>query len=43
MLLNKVEISGVNTSKLPLLTGTQMRQLFEAMHNGDQEARTQFD
>ncbi len=40
MLVNKVEISGVNTSKLPLLTGAQMRQLFEAMHNGDQEART---
>nr|WP_027717343.1 RNA polymerase sporulation sigma factor SigG [Desulfovirgula thermocuniculi] len=41
MVTNKVEICGVNTSKLPVLTGAQMRQLFEAMRNGDQEARTQ--
>ncbi|OAT81794.1 RNA polymerase sporulation sigma factor SigG [Desulfotomaculum copahuensis] len=39
MLVNKVEICGVNTSKLPVLTGSQMRQLFEAMHNGDPSAR----
>lgn len=40
LLVNKVEICGVNTSKLPVLTGTQMRELFEAMQNGDTSART---
>ncbi|MEG6616443.1 RNA polymerase sporulation sigma factor SigG [Peptococcaceae bacterium 1198_IL3148] len=39
MLVNKVEICGVNTSKLPVLTSSQMRALFEAMHNGDADAR----
>jgi RNA polymerase sporulation-specific sigma factor len=39
MLVNKVEICGVNTSKLPVLTSTQMQSLFEAMQRGDQEAR----
>ncbi|OPX88356.1 MAG: RNA polymerase sigma-F factor [Pelotomaculum sp. PtaB.Bin104] len=41
MLVNKVEICGVNTSKLPVLPGSQMRTLFESMHNGDTSARTQ--
>ncbi|RJQ29653.1 MAG: RNA polymerase sporulation sigma factor SigG [Peptococcaceae bacterium] len=41
MLVNKVEICGVNTSKLPVLTGSQMRTLFEAMHKGDASARNQ--
>lgn len=41
MLVNKVEICGVNTSKLPVLTGSQMRVLFESMHKGDTSARTQ--
>mgnify|MGYP000459954885 CR=1 FL=1 len=39
MLVNKVEICGVNTSKLPVLTSAQMQSLFEAMQRGDQEAR----
>lgn len=39
MLVNKVEICGVNTSKLPVLTGSQMRTLFEAMQSGDTSAR----
>lgn len=39
MLVNKVEICGVNTSKLPVLTGAQMKELFEAMHSGDTTAR----
>jgi RNA polymerase sporulation-specific sigma factor len=39
MLVNKVEICGVNTSKLPVLTSAQMQSLFEAMRRGDQEAR----
>lgn len=41
MLVNKVEICGVNTSKLPILTGAQMRSLFEVMHKGDPNARSQ--
>jgi len=40
MLVNKVEICGVNTSKLPVLTGSQMRQLFQAMQGGDPDARS---
>ncbi|MDI6710586.1 MAG: RNA polymerase sporulation sigma factor SigG [Thermoanaerobacterales bacterium] len=39
-MVNKVEICGVNTSKLPVLTSAQMRELFVAMHNGDPSART---
>ncbi|HBT48122.1 MAG TPA: RNA polymerase sporulation sigma factor SigG [Peptococcaceae bacterium] len=37
--LNKVEICGVNTSKLPLLSNEEMRELFRAMQAGDQSAR----
>ncbi|HPU01346.1 MAG: RNA polymerase sporulation sigma factor SigG [Firmicutes bacterium] len=37
--LNKVEICGVNTSKLPVLKNKTMRQLFEAMQKGDRQAR----
>ena len=36
---NKVEICGVNTSKLPVLTNAQMRELFEALKKGDRTAR----
>jgi len=32
MLVNKVEICGVNTSKLPVLTNEQKKELFERMH-----------
>lgn len=39
MPVNKVEIPGVNTSKLPLLTNTRMRELFKAMQDGDGKAR----
>lgn len=41
MLVNKVEICGVNTSKLPVLPSSQMRALFEVMQEGDKSARTQ--
>lgn len=41
MMVNKVEICGVNTSKLPLLSSSKMRTLFEAMHSGDPNARNQ--
>ena len=37
--MNKVEICGVNTSKLPVLKNKIMRQLFEAMQKGDAQAR----
>src|SRR6056297_92399 len=36
---NKVEISGVNTSELPVLSNKEMRKLFKQMHNGREEAR----
>ncbi|MFW6238060.1 MAG: RNA polymerase sporulation sigma factor SigG [Halanaerobiales bacterium] len=35
----KVEISGVNTSELPVLTNKEMRKLFKKMHDGNEEAR----
>ncbi|HHW17703.1 MAG TPA: RNA polymerase sporulation sigma factor SigG [Firmicutes bacterium] len=37
--LNKVEICGVNTSHLPVLSSTKMKELFIAKQNGDPEAR----
>lgn len=39
MLANKVEICGVNTAKLPVLSNAKMRELFRAMANGDTSAR----
>jgi len=42
MLTNKVEICGVNTSKLPVLTNEEMMKLFERMHAGDKSAREEF-
>ena len=39
MALNKVEICGVNTSKLPLLTAEEKEKLFEKIEQGDREAR----
>ncbi|MGE5591039.1 MAG: RNA polymerase sporulation sigma factor SigG [Bacillota bacterium] len=39
MLVNKVEICGVNTSKLPVLTNAQMRELFKRMQSGEVSAR----
>jgi len=40
-LINKVEICGVNTSKLPVLKNDEMRTLFKAMQAGDNSAREQ--
>jgi len=37
--VHKVEICGVNTSKLPVLTSEEMERLCRAMHQGDKEAR----
>lgn len=39
--LCKVEICGVDTSKLPILNNEQMVQLFQQYQNGDEEAREQ--
>ncbi len=38
-MINKVEICGVNTAKLPVLKNPQMRILFTAMQSGDYPAR----
>jgi len=42
MALNKVEICGVNTSKLPLLTLEEKERLFEKIEQGDKKAREHF-
>ena len=42
MQTNKVEICGVNTSELPVLTNEEMRELFARMHAGDTSAREEF-
>ena len=39
MIPNKVEICGVNTSKLPVLTNTKMRELLKVMRAGERKAR----
>ena len=41
-MLNKVEICGVNTSKLPLLTKEEKEKLFIKIKQGDEEARQTF-
>ncbi len=40
--MNKVEICGVNTSKLPLLSSSEMDELFEKIRKGDKKAREEF-
>lgn len=42
MALNKVEICGVNTSKLTVLTNEEKEVLFERIKEGDEEARQKF-
>ncbi len=39
---NKVEICGVDTSKIPVLTPEEKTELFIRMQNGDKEARNIF-
>ncbi len=41
-MINKVEISGVNTAKLPVLTSQEKEELFLKIKNGDEEARQTF-
>ncbi len=38
----KVEICGINTSKLPLLSNEEKKELFDKIKNGDKEAREQY-
>ena len=38
MMVNKVELCGVNTSKLPLLKEDEKEKLFERIQAGDEEA-----
>ncbi len=38
-MVNKVEICGVNTSKLPVLTNKEMRKLFRKIHEGEETSR----
>lgn len=42
MALNKVEICGVNTAKLPSLSNEQKTKLFERIKEGDMEARNEY-
>ena len=42
MVLNKVEICGVNTSELPVLKNNQMMELLLKIKEGDEEARQEF-
>lgn len=42
MMVNKVELCGVNTSKLPLLKEEEKAELFERIKSGDEEAREQY-
>lgn len=41
-MINKVEICGVNTSKLPILSNEEKNELFIKIKNGDKEAREKF-
>ena len=40
--MNKVEISGVNTAKLPLLTSEEKTILMKKIKQGDEKARQEF-
>lgn len=42
MIVNKVEICGVNTSKLPILSGKRKKELFAKIQTGDILARDEF-
>ena len=41
MIINKVEICGVNTAKLPVLSANKMRDLFKLMQSGEIGSREQ--
>ena len=42
MFLNKVEICGVNTSELPLLSNEEKENLFLRIERGDKAAREKY-
>ena len=42
MALNKVEICGVNTAKLPILSNEEKEELFRRIKQGDQQAREEY-
>ena len=42
MAYGKVEICGVDTSALPVITNERMRELFPLVHGGDRSARDEF-
>ena len=42
MAINKVEICGVNTAKLPILTNEQKEALFKLIEEGDNKAREEY-
>ncbi len=41
-MINKVEICGVNTAKLPVLSNEEKNELLKKIKNGDKEAREIF-
>lgn len=41
-MINKVEIAGVNTAKLPVLSNEEKQELLIKIKNGDEEAREKF-
>jgi len=42
ILINKVEICGVNTTKLPVLSNKEKNELLIKIKNGDEIARNKF-
>ena len=42
MAITKVEICGVNTSKLPVLSAEEKEELFERLKQGDEEAKAKY-
>ena len=42
MIINKVEICGVNTAKLPVLSSEEKKELFKKIKKGDTKAREEF-
>lgn len=41
-MINKVDICGINTSKLPVLTEAEKQALFKKIEKGDTNARQEF-
>ena len=41
-LINKVEIAGVNTAKLPMLSDEEKKELLKRVKEGDLDAREKF-